>query len=65
MVVIYGTHFKMIISPGIFKIFIFLVVREGGGKRAKNSPNWQKYLSVAFHISGTIHHMTAIYDVHL
>ena len=31
------------------------------GKRAKNSTKWQKILSVTWHISGTIHHMIAIY----
>ena len=30
------------------------------GKRAKNSPKWQKNLSVGLDISGTIHHMIVI-----
>ena len=35
-----------------------------GGKRAKNSPEWQKILSVVLDISGTIHHMILIYGVY-
>ena len=27
----------------------------------KNGPEWQKIMSVALHISGTIHHMIIIY----
>ena len=42
---------KIIISPGVFfhffKIFIFRVVR--GVKRVKNSPKWQKVLSIMLH----------------
>ena len=57
---------KMIISPGGFSIFtkfwFFGLLR---GKKAKNSPKWQKILSVVLHISGTIHHMTVIYGTHL
>ena len=58
---------KMIISPGVFfqffKILIFQVVRDC--RRAKNCPKWQKLLSVALYISGTIHHMTVIYATHM
>ena len=49
---------KMIISPGCF--FIFSKFWFSGlleGKRAKNSPKWQKIMSVTLDISGTIHHM--------
>ena len=43
----------------LFKILIFRVVR---GVRPENSSKWQKILSVALHIWGTIHHITtAIY----
>ena len=31
-----------------------------GSKRAKNSPKWQKIMSVWLHISGTIYHMIII-----
>ena len=37
------------------KIFFWRLL---GGKRAKNSPKWQKILPVALHIWGTMHHMT-------
>ena len=30
--------------------------RRGGGKRAKNGPEWQKIMYVALNISGTIHY---------
>ena len=57
---------KMIISPGFFfsfsKFWLFGLL---GGKRAKNGPKWQKSLSIALHVSGTIHHMTVIYGTHL
>ena len=43
--------------------FNFLVVR--GVKRQKNWPIWQKIMSVALHISGTISHMTVIYSTHV
>ena len=53
---------KMIISPGNFFIFSkFWFFGLLGGKRAKNGPKWQKILSIALHIWGTIHHMTVIY----
>ena len=48
------------ICPGVFfnfKILIFQVVR--GLKEQKNGPKWQKFLSVAPYISGTIN------DLHL
>ena len=57
---------KMIISPGSYfissKFWFFGLL---GSKRAKNSPKWQEILSIALHISGTMHHMTAIYGTHL
>ena len=36
-----------------------------GAKGTKNGPKWPKILSVALHISGTIHHMTVIYGTYL
>ena len=58
---------KMMISPGaffhFFKILIFWVVRRVKGQ--KNSPKWQKTLSFALYISGTIHHMILIYGTHV
>ena len=52
---------KMIISPGV--CFIFSKRWFSGlldGKRAKNSPKWQKILYAALDISRTIHHMVVI-----
>ena len=47
---------KVIISPGNFFIFSkFWFFGLLGGKRAKNGLEWQKIMSVALHISGTIH----------
>ena len=42
----------------LFKNFDFLGPQ--GHRRAKNSPEWEKILSVALHISGTMHHMIVI-----
>ena len=53
-------------SPDV--CFIFLKFSFFGmlvGKRAKNGPKWQKILSVALNISGTIHHMIVIYGAHV
>ena len=53
---------QMMIFPGVFfnfKILIFQVVR--GAERTKNGPKWQKVLSLAPYISGTIYHMIFIY----
>ena len=50
---------KMIISPDFFKIF-----SEWPKKMAKNGPKWQKSLSVALNISGTIHHLIVVYGTH-
>ena len=36
-----------------------------GIKKAINGLKWQKILSVAFHISGSIHHMIVIYVMHV
>ena len=36
-----------------------------GGSRGKNGPKWQKTLSFALYISGTIHHMILIYGTHV
>ena len=53
---------KMMISPGIFFIFlnilIFWVI--SGVKEHKMAQN-DKTFCVALHISGTIHHMIVIY----
>ena len=42
-----------------------IVIYDTGGERAKNSPKWQKILSITLHISGTMHLMTVIYGTHL
>ena len=42
-----------------FQILIF------GVSIAKNGPKWQKTMSVALHISGSIHHMNVIFATHL
>ena len=57
---------KMIITLGSFSFcqnFDFSGCY--GDKRAKNCPKWQKVLSVALHIQGTIHHIIVTYDAHL
>ena len=46
-----------------FKILIFRVAREV--KEQRMPPQLSKNLSVAFHISGTIHHMIVIYGRHV
>ena len=46
----------------IFKTLIFWVV--SGVKGKKNGPKWQIILSVALHVSGTIHHMIFINGTH-
>ena len=57
---------KMIISSRGFFIFSnFYYSGCQGGKKAKNCPKWQKIMSIALHISGTIHHMTVVYGTHL
>ena len=56
---------KMMTSPGafhLFKILIFQVIREYKGKKW---PKWQKILSIALHISGTIHLMIVIYGAYV
>ena len=64
--VIYGTHLW---NDNIWRCFFilskFVFLGPHGGEMAKNSPEWQKVLSVAFHISGTIHHMIVIYCVNM
>ena len=54
---------KVMISPGILFSFFQNFNFSGcyRGKRAKNGPKWQKILSVAQHISGTMHHMIVTY----
>ena len=53
--------YKMVISPCSFSFFHFFFDYLGcqGAESAKNGPKWQKFLSVAPYISGTI------YDLHL
>ena len=54
------------ISPGFFfffDIFVFWTVR--GVKGQKMVKDGKKILSVALHISGTIHHMILIYGAHV
>ena len=56
----------MIISAGAFFIFSkFSYFGLLGGKKAKNSPKWQKILSVMLDILGTIYHMIVIYGTHV
>ena len=55
-------HLHKMISPGLFSFYQnFEFLGCSGGKRAKNGPKWQKIMSVALHIWGTVHHMTVIY----
>ena len=64
--IIYGTHFKMLISSIFFPFFWKFWLSESiGGKMTKNGPEWQNILSVALHISGTIHHMVIIYGAYV
>ena len=43
MIVIFGTHVKVMTSPdALIKILIFRVVRGRGKGKAKNCPKWQK-----------------------
>ena len=59
---------KMIISPGLFFIFIqnFDLIDCYGGETAKNGPKWQKKkLSPTLNTSGTIHHMIILHDAHI
>ena len=57
---------KMKISPGVFFNFKILILKDcQGAERAKNGPKWQKFLSVASYISGTIYHMIFIHGTHL
>ena len=44
----------------IFTKFWFSGLLGGRSKRARNSSKWQKIISVALNISGTIHQMTVI-----
>ena len=61
LIIIFGTHFKMMISPGLF-FFIFSkfwFFRVLGELKGKNSPKWEITIaSVTDHISGTIHHLS-------
>ena len=61
------TKCKMIMSPRFsfpfFKILIFWVVKRV--KEQKNSPKWQKTLSLHISQEPTIHHMIFIYGAHV
>ena len=58
---------EMMISPGIFYFFFLILIfwAAMGVKGQKNSSKWQKIMSVALHISGTMHYMTIMYDAHV
>ena len=65
-IVIYGTHVQNDNISRVFLIFSkfrFLVLLVVKGK--KMFQNEKKILSVALHISGTIHHITLVYGTHL
>ena len=54
------THIQEFFS--FFQNFLFFCCYWG--KRPKNGLKWQKILSIALHISGTIHHMIFMYGTH-
>ena len=57
---------RLIISPGVFSFFQdFDFLSCYRGKWAKNSPKWQKILSITLNISGTMHYMILIYVTHV
>ena len=61
-----SNHNFWYICVGIFFIFLkFWFFGLLGGKKAKNGPNWQKFLSVMLHITGTIHQMIVIYGANV
>ena len=75
-IVIYGTHAwnnNIFTCFFLFKILILWFGRRVKGQ--KNSPKWQKILSVVLniscsihhviHVSGTIHHVIVIYGAHV
>ena len=56
----------MMISQGAFFMFFkFWFFRLLGGEREKMVQNDKKFLSIALHISGTIHDMDVVYGIHL
>ena len=55
--------FKMMISPGIFFILIFLVV--SGVKDQKLAQNDIRTLVVSLHISGTVHRNNVIFGTNV
>ena len=59
LIIIFGTH-VYIDDPS--KPFLFFLIFQAI-KRTKNSPKWQKFMSVSFSISGTVHHM--IFGTHV
>ena len=62
-----GIHMcEIIVSPDFCFIFLkFWLFGLLGGKKAKNSPKWQKSLFVTLHVWETIHHMIVFYDTHV
>ena len=59
MIFIYGTH---VCIKGYHFFLLFFKEKGGGGdKRAEIGPKWQKLLSVSLRISGTVHHLIAIF----
>ena len=56
LIIIFGTHVLMVISPGVFfSFFQFLIFWAVRGKRAKNNPRWKITIrSITCHIWGTV-----------
>ena len=67
MIVIYAINVQNDKYPGIFLSFFQNFESLGGGGEVKVQKMFQneKILSVALFISGTIHHMTVIYNTHM
>ena len=55
------------IPPGVFFnfSFSFWFFRLLGWEKGKNSPKWEKIISVALYVSRSIHHMIFIYGTHV
>ena len=65
MITIYETFVKWWYLQGSFSFFSGVIFWLPGGWKGKNDMQWQKILSVAPCISGTIHHIIFICDKHL
>ena len=61
LIIILGTHVYIDDAPKPFLFFLILIFQAI--KRTKNSPKWQKFMSVSLSISGTVHHM--IFGTHV